>query len=72
MGKLRHDRIIQIKYPPAMVKLYNIQTDTFKNLCDEMGKPHGVSGMNIFYFFCLWRRTKEATGYEWENFKACI
>lgn len=67
MGKLNHERKISIEYPKAMVELYKLQTDTFKELCNKYGRPHGFSGMNIFYFFCMWKITKDNTGYEWES-----
>jgi len=67
MGKLNHNRVISIEYPKAMVELYELQTKTFKRLCNTYGREYGISGMNIFYFFCMWKITKDNTGYEWER-----
>lgn len=51
MAKLSLERKIHFDYSPPFVAYWNYQSQEFKNLCDELGRPYGYSGMNVFYCY---------------------
>lgn len=53
MGKISHDRHIHFNYDENFMILWNMQSDTFKNKCEELGEPYGYSPQNVFYSFLI-------------------
>lgn len=69
MGKIRIERNVGIKYDQNLVDYWNIQNETFKNKCIEIGKPYGYSGMNVFYFFLLQYAMESKVGLDYKEFE---
>lgn len=51
MGRINHERNLEFKYKPEIVEAYQAQTEVFKNMCEEIGKEKGYTGINVFYVF---------------------
>ena len=62
MGRVNFERHIHFVYTKKFVAHYKKQTQDFKNKCDEIGKPFGYSGMNVFYCFFYQYWTFELAG----------
>lgn len=53
MGRISHDRTLHFDYWPLFIEHWRGLSPEFKQLCEDIGKPYGYSGMNVFYSFFL-------------------
>jgi len=54
MGRTAAERHIHFNYTKEFIEVWKAQNQTMKDLCEEVGKPYGYTGQNVFY--CLLHR----------------
>lgn len=68
MGRLNHERHIHYRYSPLVQEYWSYQTEEFKQICDDVGKEYGYTGINIFYIVTIIKAI-QSVGYTIEAFK---
>ncbi len=62
MARIRIGHNVKFKYSPNFIECYKGLPQWFKTWCEELGKPFGYSGMNVFYTFFLFYRWVKVNG----------
>lgn len=51
MGRTAFERLIHISYSQNTIDYWQTQPEEFKTRCDNIGKPFGYTGINVFVMF---------------------
>lgn len=68
MARVTLEKKIHFYYDEIIVELWNQQTEEFKQICEDVGRPKGYTGINTFVLFLNNWAMFEKTGYVFKNF----
>lgn len=70
MGRITGEGHVHFRYTPGLIAHWKNQSQEFRDYCDELGRLHGYSGMNIFFTYFIQYWTHEISGKERKAYKS--